>query len=519
MPLPPRNRVARRVIFSAKTWVPPESKDEKFATLRWVAGMATLLEGHWRSLLRAPRSDDWSCGLSQLWRPMQAMLHVEIILTYACTYDEAVGPGSCEAPGCTRFVAPHHAVAYTAGVSGGVVAKESPRQSEPGAWNWFEVADVTDQEFYRLKLYAHAVLGAGYRNVDPLAYRCSGQTLFGVDATRSWRYYLRHPVVYADWAQFTSCLSDRVFVSSEDTERARALCAQFQALIRAPIRFVADDVDAGALLPADAANVLPSEAAYRPPHVQLTYATPPEIHSYAYQVAVEQADVHVTNLLGAALADVLADDVPKGVAALFEATRTAHAKARAEGKTAREQPTMPRLDPIAADATEGRFNLHEYIRAKLRLWSNVTREILEAQQEVREYNLALVGLDDSSGSSEARPKMRRPPSQDTLALAKDVPLITLQYTCAQLGLAPPKEFTCCEVVAAMLMFAGIIRTGIDPRTTLLNNIHRQLLRSNRLRSPWQGDLRYDDVIPVPTTAPRFDAVEPARKVKPSNPPV
>lgn len=510
MPLPPRQRAPVRVVFAAKTWTPPATRDERFAALRWIAAIATLVEGHWRSLLRMPRVDDLTCGMSALWRPLQAMLHVEILMTYACTYDPAIGPGSCEAPGCCSVVRPHHAVAYTAGVAGGVVAKESPRQSEPGAWNWFEVADVTDQEFYRMKLYAHAVLGAGYRNVEPTSYRCSGQSLFGIDSTRSWRYYIRHPVVYADWSQYTSCVADSVFIDSDDTSRARAMCADFQTRIGAPIRFVDDDVQAGLLTPSEAASVPQTEAAYRPPHVHIEYVTPAAVMPYARLVAVERAEVIATNLMGSVLADVFAEDIPHSVdatiaeaRAAFEAAQAAEAAAAAkEGRPVRvpsdrqrrQAERGPPIDPAASAALTGAFDLHDYIRAKLRLWSQATQEILDAQQAVR--------LAGGGGGGEG-------PSDRVRAIAEANPLVTLQHTCAGVGLSPPKEFTCCEVVAAILQFGGVIRTGINPRTTLLNNIHRQLLRSNRLRSPWQNVL-YAEVIAPTTTARRFDQVLPTR---------
>ncbi len=423
-------RAPRRMVLAAKTWSPSDDPNDtlKKRTTLYLIALASQWGGHWRSFWRWPTAEDPTCGLGALWNPRHGMLHIEILVVYPCTYDTSRGAGSCEAPGCCSVVRPYHVITYTAGNAGGVKWKDSPTQADPGAWNWFEIAKVTDEEMYRFKVYAHATLGAGYRPIESyMKYMCnSGKTTpFGVDATHSWRYYIRNPIVYADWASKVACTADTVYTDAADTQRARAMCATFEARIGGPVQFGGD---------------APSSSKRH-------------LITNADRVRARDIDAIATEVMRDVLEGVLTEDIPVDAGTIFK--------------------------------------LDAYMRAKMTLVSKTSALILDAQAARRAF------VDATRAEADVKAWDAKHP------MATADRFRVLFQVVLDAGLAPQKEFTCCEWVSAALLFAGVIRTAINPRVTLLNNIHGQLYRSGRLVSPFHNNISYESVVPRETTVRRF----------------
>lgn len=475
------------------------------STLARMAAGVSVLDGAMGSLRER---------IDALRNPRSGALHVELMITYPCTFTPLVdaegrpipgtGAGTCDAPGCNAHVRPFHAVAYACATGAGVYAKESPRQLDPLVWARYDVLRSTPEEVYRLKLYCHAMLGATYRTISALTYLCDGLSPFGVDATNGWRYYLRHPMVFreSDWSSpwvAARAASAAVIAALCGVGRALGRCRRRQRRPRgggggdadtgdddgetARLRDDDDDDDAGRVVDSafEANRVADLRlrrmrarlATWRPADAVESTDDDDDDDSSAGAAVVDQgiflveerstmprieedggdeADEWPTEELRARRAEADAC-----VTAIMEDELTAVV---AVDVYARQTEDVLETSPTgSAAAADKSFDIHEHLRAK-------NLQMFAVAEHNRRETGELCYMDDWYG-------------QLAVNLRKE-------------GLAVYKGFTCCEYASAAFLFAGMIRTAIDPRTTLLNNVHTQLFLSGRVVRECR--VRYEDLI-------------------------
>lgn len=267
-----------RVVYAAKLWTPTvHERNAERITQRagrqrggkppslWQQLMLKLTVQKVRMSLHAIATFSELDGASNLslrgignalLAPRFGIIHSELILTMPCTYDPAIGAGSCAAPACCGVVRPAHAISFTAGIDGGVIAKESPRMADVSGWNLFEIS-VSDDEFLRLWVYLTTALCSSYREFNTLLYTCGGGSGDAALTTRvipdsdsedddddvdaaedsdsdtsddggdqTWRYYIRDPAIYYQSLRARLLPTD-IFVmwsSDADRDRCRDMC-------------------------------------------------------------------------------------------------------------------------------------------------------------------------------------------------------------------------------------------------------------------------------------------------------
>lgn len=434
--------------------------------------------------------------LAQLRRPVAGAQHVEMMITMPCTWNGAAG--SCDAPGCSGPVPirPFHAITFSCAKGGGVHAKESPVQRESEAWRRYELLRLTPEEVYRVKLYALVMLGAAYRSISPVTYAFDGMSVCGIDATGGWRYYPRPPLDTPGRAYSAAAPAASSIVSVAAASAAAALaplarsCARWRATSEAPAETreetdarvraetatrVRASLAAGCILPAPTAGEDPEEVcaevldAYHGRHAcgPVTVAAAdmmawPELETERALLA--RVDHEISAVMADELAAVFCADI---------------------GMRRAEQQQQQRDSPDDDDDGGGDDGGGDAPDAGI-----------EGMEAALREKLCLVhgyAVKYRDGGNRGR---RRAPC----AIGGPVEYTELAKALRRNGLAVYKAFTCCEFAAAAFVFSGLIRTEINPRTTLLNNVHLQLYLSGRTTRA--HDVRYEELMRSVSTAHR-----------------
>lgn len=599
MPLPARRASPPEVILTAKTWKPPDAaaavaaaaakarssapRDDEggdgdgggggrvcgciptlsAATLAWTAAAVSVLDGSMGTLRER---------IAAARNPRAGALHVEMMIVYPCTFTPLVdaagvpvpgtGAGTCDAPGCNARVRPFHAVTYSCATGAGVHAKDSPRQQDPLVWARFDILRATPEEVYRLKLYAHTMLGAAYRSISALTYLCDSLSPFGVDASNGWRYYLRHPMVFrpdgwgSPWVAaraasasvvaalcsvrrvWDRCRRRRGGGGSGSASRPRAADADADAdTDRAALVHRSDDAPGGADDDADPDAVGSANETARAEAARLRRMRSKLLVNETQWVAAggaplagggggddddalgEWRDLGVYLGLGEDGTAVVyvdggdddADDADSGTGG------SAREDDRAMRAIADARVTEIMEDELAAVVAVDVY-AREMERAAVRGGDGDDGDDGGAAAEATPDG----GGGGGGGSSSKSPRaaMRAFTLLDHLRAKHAQMFAVSEWVHDQTGdwcsmenyygqlaknlrsesLAVYKGFTCCEFAAAAFLFAGMIRTGINPRTTLLNNVHTQLYLSGRVARECR--VRYEDVVVSDSTLQR-----------------
>jgi len=540
MPLPVRREPRPVVVISCKTWKPMDvdAKVDEIVRSMEAKGQTAddkAREGVRGDVVRGARMLRLACAASWLQggmpetfaerlrtasHPLRGVQHMEFAVTYACTWrneelDPATGrpvpgtgAGSCDAPGCNSVVRPYHAVTYTCDTTSGVHGKEWPRQQDEDVWSRYDVWNVTPEEAYRLKLYAHAMLGAAYRPYSPLTYLCGSRTPEGADGGESWRYYVRVPPDFSLAAWETGGGGGGSVVASG------AAC----------VLAVATSCWTGGGAPPPPPLPPPQEALGAPLTTSGEKASLPSAAAAAATPASKQDSMSTRSRR---IAEGMRAHLTRSTAAVTAATSVA---------------SLEEYDRITAHAgAEGAAPLPECVRAQWVRFDEyltrvLTRELealvahdvapIESPEDVQElHEWARAALDgagvplgaaahgtraDLTAHIRSKMLLMHRVAIDIRARAPGVkPVCSLEGRYKPLcellntnGMAVPKLFTCCEFVAAAFLFAGLIRTRIDPHTSLLNNVVRCVADSGRC-GPY-ATVDFFQVFPRDSDAKRAD---------------